>query len=171
MKGYVLTKLLKYAAPLPGKEVEWVSRHVLRLPVAEPDSIDIYIHYHQMRMQGHKYLDSWNSARRDLIASLIDPPNLHGYKNRLVWKLPIKPPSREPGLWLARYVLGFTEKECRVLCRVTDLAHPTACVPLLKSAQRELRGMRIEDETLAAYHRSRSLLVRFYLDAHFHAIG
>lgn len=167
MIGYVTQKLWSCAAPTDGKELEWICHQVLRINDISVETV--YLHYQRLRPIGHPYLDRWNAARADVVAHYIDPPfeqqiGLTKQRTQL-W------PPRKPGRWLAQYLLGFTDKECSVLCATSDLDEPLAMLPLLLSAYGVLRHLLPEHELLSHYHRTRYLLLRYYLDARFHAIG
>ena len=117
---------------------------------------------------GHKYLDRFHSARADLIASLLDPPeSIPGEV-----EFDLEPPG-DPSYWLCTQILGFTDRELSILCKIPEprLSAPLrAILPVLLVALDVLRGLDTHKELLTHYHRTRYLLIRFYLDAYYHAL-
>jgi hypothetical protein len=122
-----------------------------------------------------KYLNSWNSARSDLVCKIVPLPRnwsttlmphqeLFG-KDWLMLK-----PKGDISYWLATYLLGFDDKELEVLCPDARSDEPQL-LSLLVSCYRRLKEVRIKNLDLYTYHRSRYLLLRYYLDAVYHAIN
>jgi hypothetical protein len=174
MKGYVEQKLWHEIAPEDKEPPElWVARYVLRLDVTENITTRrlrsyIYSAYHSIRQVDSPELNHYNSARADLVAEIITPPE---EEPRGKMQVDLEP-SGDPSYWLATYVLGFSEHEISVLCNVDrdSLQDPDrAILPLLKAAIKVLKGLEFKGKDyLTAYHRARYLLVRYYLDAHYY---
>lgn len=180
MHGYVEQKLWFEIAPHEDDCLElWLVRYVLRISDMRrsvtghtgrhqdtriEQLIDL-LYSAQWDVVGHKELDSYNSARADLIAAKVDPPA--GDPGKLYVEL--EPKKQDPSYWLATYVLGFTPHEIRCLCNITDVEQPArGIVPLLNAAAKILKGVKLKDKDLQAYHRSRYILLRYYLDAVYH---
>jgi len=174
MQGYVEQRIWYDISPEDREPPElWVARTVLKLDVTENITTErlrtyIYSAYHSIRQVRGNELNHYNSARADLVAELIPPPEKEP-KGTIQVELE---PSGDPSYWLATYVLGFSDHEASVLCNVAkdSLRDPArGLLPLLKAAIKVLKGLEFKDrEYLTAYHRARYLLIRYYLDAHYY---
>lgn len=123
-----------------------------------------------------KYLDSWNSIRSDLIAEKVSLPQANMPPLFRAEDLEIKPHG-DISLWLAQNLFCFDEKELRVFVPELNLSEPEhgrLLMPLLTSVFRRMEDvskMKMKDELLQYYHRTRYLLLKFYLDAVYHQIN
>jgi len=112
-------------------------------------------------------LNRWNSARADLVAAWVEPPtdDIDAIQVQLE-----PPPDQRVGYWLLSYVLGYSDEiiEATKSNRFGD-GEAMLFIPLIRDSAKVLKSMIVKDEVLTAYHRARYTLLRFYLDAYFHA--
>jgi hypothetical protein len=162
---------------VPDDPRPWVAITMLRLPseliVAHKNNLNALIYKAEASIlrTGRPYLDSFNSARCDLLAHLVAPPEeVTSDEVTVVYR-----PRGDTSYWLASHVFGFLDHEICVLCDLMprELTSPKmSIIPLLKCVHRVfMQEIDLKDPMLAAYHRARYLLNRYYLDAKYHAIS
>ena len=178
MKAFVINKMLSEIEPVEPYG-QWVLETMFRVPQpvintltdSKPENLpaQVYRYYaHLQPVEDNKYLSRLHAARADLIASLVDPPAT--VPGEVAFDL--SPPG-DPSYWLCTHILGFTDRELSVLCKIpeTRLSAPSRIIlPVLLVALDVLRGLDTHRELLTHYHRTRYLLIRFYLDAYYHAL-
>lgn len=152
----------------------WVAECLLRIP-SELIEVHrknlnslIYKVYFSMGSHENSYVTKYNAARCDLITKLIVPPQ----ENEGIVRIATEPEG-DSSYWLCTHVLGFTDIELSVLCDidVDQLEQPMAALlPLLKRCYRLLQRVKLNDPLMQHYHRSRHLMIRYYLDAEYHEI-
>lgn len=177
MKAYVINKILSELEP-EDPVGQWILEKLFRVPQpvintltdykAENLPAQVYRYYNHLQPVGQDYLDKYHSARADLIASLVDPPaEIPGEV-----EFSLEPPG-DPSLWLCSHVLGFTDRELSVLCRIPEtlLEEPQLLLtPILSISLTTLKGLKLHSTLLTHYHRTRYLLIRYYMDAHYHLL-
>lgn len=175
---WILTEVFRIDERLISEMRQWVSmREVVyflqtSLDVLEGDD------------PANKYLNAWNSARSDLVADLVTPPpTMDELTLNSVNPLPLGPQDIEPALWMLVYLYGFKDREISVMCPEYrwDPLSVRALMPLLKCINRRLQEMPIIREDFQAkdehqqllfhYHRTKYLLLRYYLDAVYHELN
>ncbi len=177
MKAYVINKIFSELEPSEPKG-QWILSTLFRVPQEIINTltgykksnlpIQVYRYFAHLQITGDKYIDKYQSAKADLIASMIDPPA----EDPGEVEYALTPPG-DPSYWLCSYVLGFTDEEMTVLCGIPEehLQDPRReLVPILKIAMDCLKTVKLEDAVLTEYHRSRYLLLRYYLDAYYHEL-
>lgn len=188
MRNYVTNKLWSELEPTSPR-AEWVLRTMFRFESSEifeakelDGGIENAVYLCQAKLDrfydgetDHKYLNAWNSARADLIPQLVKLPFACPVYN--VGGVQIEPPVGI-AYWLATYLLGFNSKELKVFCPDLsgDLIPLLVCcyrqmakMPPLKQQKEE--GLELDKYLLFHYHRTRYLLLKYYLDAVYHAIN
>lgn len=179
MQDYIIHKIWDEIEPRKPTAL-WVLLTILRVPeTVVMDHLQgrsdiqrlielVFRYYNSLDRVGQKYIDAYNSARADLIASILTPPSDVGATLEVETQ-----PSGDPSYWLASHVLGFSNKELTVLLGISHetLKEPgRSIVPLLLVAFKVLQKMKLGDELLQAYNRSRYLLLKYYLDAVYHEL-
>lgn len=177
MKTYVINKIMSEIEP-EEPVGQWILEVMFRVPQVVINTLtdfktenlpaQVYRYYAHLHLVGHKYLDRFHSARADLIASLLDPPE--DAPGEIEFDL--QPPG-EPSYWLSTHILGLTDRELSILCKIPEpklCAPQRGILPVLLVALDTLRGLDTHDDLLTSYHRTRYLLIKFYLDAYYHAL-
>ncbi len=177
MRGFVINKILSELEP-EKPFGQWILEVMFRVPQAAINiltnyeirnlPVQVYRYYAHLQPVGHEYLDRYHSAQADLIASLLDPPEDHAGKV----EFELEPPG-DPSLWLCTQILGFTNYELAVISRIPEPQLETPqrmLLPILMVALDTLRGLETQEELLTHYHRTRYLLIKFYMDAYYHAL-
>lgn len=177
MEGFVINKIMSELEPT--KPVGyWILEKMFRVPQPVINiltnyeiknlPVQVYRYYAHLQPVGHEYLDRFNSARADLIASILDPPK--EIPGKVEFEL--EPPG-DPSHWLCTQILGFTDLELSVIGRIPEPQLKTPqrfLLPMLKVALDTLKGLKTQEELLTHYHRTRYRLIKFYLDAYYHAL-
>jgi hypothetical protein len=178
MKGFVINKILSEIEP-EDPVGQWILETLFRVPQAVINTLtdyktkalpaQAYRYYAHLQPVGHEYIDRFNSARADLIASILDPPE--EISGEIEFDL--EPPG-DPSHWLCTQILGFTGYDLSVLCRIPPAAFSKdmgrLLLPVLKIALDTLRGLETHEELLTHYHRTRYRLIKFYMDAYYHEL-
>ena len=177
MKAYVINKILSEIEP-EEPVGQWILETLFRVPQpvintltdfkAENLPTQVYRYYAHLQPVGHEYLDRFHSARADLIASILDPPESIPGKV----EFDLEPPG-DPSHWLCTQILGFTDYDLSILCRIPELQLETPqrmLLPMLLVALDTLRGLETHEELLTHYHRTRYRLIKFYMDAYYHEL-
>ncbi len=177
MRGFVINKILSEIEP-EEPVGQWVLETLFRVPQAvintltdykaENLPVQVYRYYAHLQPVGHEYLDRFHSARADLIASLLDPPEEIPGKV----EFDLEPPG-DPSHWLCTQILGFTDYDLSILCRIPEPQLKTPqrmLLPMLMVALDTLRGLKAHEDLLTHYHRTRYRLIKFYMDAYYHAL-
>lgn len=173
MRGYIEQRLwseLEVTKPM----VLWVASVLLRIP---PELIAkhrrrlpslIYQVYMSFGWHENKYVMTYNAARADLTAKIVPPP----VDDEPLIRIDTEPEG-DTSYWLASHVLGFKDEEIAVLCGISEdsLQDPKRDIlPLLKSAYRILKKIKLKDPDVQQWHRSRHIMLRYFLDAEYHEI-
>ena len=174
MNKYHENKVWSDLMPSSSKSL-WVASKVLCIPdelIMEHRSnlvSLIWRAYFGIRRSENDYVTKFNAARCDLVAEII--PCVDD-DERII---PIgHEPEGDISYWLATHVLRFTDIELCALCNVPmdNVDDPGRdLIPLIKSCYRILRKIKLDDPLLQHWHRSRHLLLRYYLDAVYHELS
>lgn len=169
--SYVRTKMwsdLEPTKPMP----LWVCRNVLHL---SPNLISehrsnlpslIYRVFYGLGPSDNKYITAWNAARADLIAEWISPPD----DDERIIHIPSEPDG-DLAYWLAHEVLLYEDLEIETLTGVFDVQEGGyELVPLIKSSYRVLKKIKLQTPILQRWHRSRHIMIRYFLDAVYHEL-
>jgi hypothetical protein len=153
----------------------WIASVVLGIPdelieVHRKDLVNlIWRVYFGLGRSENDYVTKFNAARCDLIADTIRTTD---GDDRII---PIAyEPEGDISYWLASHVLRFTDQELAALCDISieDVDDPgRALIPVVKSCYRKLRKIKLDDPVLQNWHRSRHLLIRYFLDAVYHELS
>lgn len=167
-RGYIQNHVRQRLRPPDNQELIelWILDNVLALEPS-PQILPAQQIYGAYTSFGHlsnnKYLNAWNSARADLIADLVPIPILIPSDITLSME-----PDGDTSLWLCRTVLRFTDDELLQLA-IVDLANPRrALLPVLHDSCRVLKEPPGSSILINHYHRTRYLLIRYYIDAQYH---
>jgi len=82
-------------------------------------------------------------------------------------------PQGDLSYWLMSEVLLFPDLELSALAGIDieDIEDPGyALVPIIKSCRYILRDIKLRDPVIQNWHRSRHVMLRYFLDAVFHEI-
>lgn len=171
--SFVRTKLWTDLCPTKPK-TRWVAEKVLNIPPAliTKHSKDlaslIYAVYHTIGPSDNKYVTAYNAARCDLVADWVRPP---------MDDLPPVGIAHEPegdlSYWLISHVLLFSDNEAAALggIPIDQVDEPGyEYVPIIKSSYRVLKGIHLQDQVLQHWHRSRHIMIRYFLDAVYHEL-
>jgi hypothetical protein len=147
--------------------IEWVYHFQAKLDLVDDKRPDA------------KYLNPWNAARSDLIVDLIPLPyewthEPEPYEEQFTRAHLQLQPRGDISLWLATYIFGFDREELRALIPglvIDEGDMGIQLIRLLVSCFRRMNEVRLNSEILNHYHRTRYLLLKYYLDADYHAIN
>lgn len=181
MNQYILRHVYDTAEPQSYHESSpelhlWVLETVLGVdPLDNIPAVDhIYGCYQQFKRftptgRDHfYYINKWNSARSDLVAELIPPPTTPVGAQYLSIQ-----PTSDVSYWLCRTVYRLTDQELSIISGVppTELDSPgNRLVPILRYLMKASQPLAIPHPTVHAFHRARYLMLRYYLDYHYHRI-
>jgi len=173
MKDYVEHKMwsdLEVTSPVD----MWVASRLLNIP---PELISkyrrtlpslIYRVFFSLEYNENSYVTAYNGSRADVIAEIIEPVD----DDKRIIRIDSEPLG-DISYWLASHVLRFSDLEISVMCSVPldNIRDPDRdLLPLIKSCYRILKKEKLSNPLLQHYHRSRHLMIRYYLDAVYHEL-
>lgn len=174
MRDWLKKHLLSTAEPTYPIEV-WVLQSLVRVnrPIAadatqEQRAALIYGAEASIRCVDNRALDEWNSCRSDMICEYIKIPDGCNFDDI---DIPIEPGELDVSYWLCAHVLLIPDHVLLEACSLEapELTSPQrAYLPLIKHGARILRGIEVGDPLVAAYHRSRYRVIRWYLNRELH---
>ncbi len=151
--------------------VQWLIKKILRLvdPPKLPANTLVYEAIHSIQPRSNRYVNSFNSARIELVTTLVTPPiTMANVKIDVDYY-----PRGEPAYWLMTHVFGFTADEIRFL---SGSPEPQEISPEILIFMRKIyrvcqRNTPIADPLVASFQHSRYLVLRYFLDAEYHLIN
>jgi hypothetical protein len=126
--------------------------------------------YFGLKSHENKYVTKWNAARADLILEYI--PMLDEVDIERTLEVSSEPQG-DVSYWLMSDVLLFPDFEMAALAGIDieDVEDPAyALVPVLKSCYGILHKIKLQDLASQNWHRSRHIMVRYFLDAVYHEL-
>lgn len=170
--SFIDAKIIEELSPTEPVNL-WVARTLLRIPetiVSEADNINVLVYqaYDSLRAHENQYISNYNAARSELVTTLLPLQAKHEKRVLAIQYEPIDDPS----YWLATHVLGYTERELTLICGEFD--HDdigNTLIPLIYKTYKSLKILKLDDPLWQYYHRSKHLMIRYYLDAVYHVIS